>query len=223
MQMGGGQINKKARDTWHDYMINHFGFGTLTGVEQSNEAKGTIPDPDKGDGLNITYANTSFGQGMTATILQMAAAYAGAVNGGTYYQPHLMEATTDASGKQTIMQPKVTRSVISSKASADVASLMEYVFSQNHRFYGMPNMPEGYTIGGKTGSAQIANPAGGYYKDRFTGTFSGFVGGDKPQYVALVQVNEPGVGGFAGAQAAAPIFSNLATMLIDNYGVTPKK
>ena len=222
-QMGGGQINKQARDTWHDYMVNHFGFGTLTGIEQAGEIKGTVPDPDSGNGLNITYANTAFGQGMSATILQMAAAYAGAVNGGQYYQPHLVESTTDSSGKKVITQPKVLRSVVSAKTSADVASLMEYVFDSNHSFYGMPHMPDGYTIGGKTGSAQIANPAGGYYTDRFTGTFAGFVGGDTPQYVILVRVNEPGIGGFAGAQTEAPIFSNLATMLINNYGVTPKK
>lgn len=222
-QMGGGQINQKARATWHSYMVDHFGFGTLTGIEQAGEVRGIVPDPEKGSGRNITYANTSFGQGMTATILQMACAYGGAVNGGMYYQPHLVESTTDSSGKKTTTAPKVLRSVVTAKTSADVESLMEYVFTSNHTFYGMPHMPEGYTIGGKTGSAQIANPAGGYYTDRFTGTFAGFVGGDKPQYVILVRVNEPGIGGFAGAMTAAPIFSNLATMLINNYGVTPKK
>ncbi len=222
-QMGGGEINKKARDTWHDYMVNHFGFGTLTGIEQAGETGGIVPDPDTGNGRNITYANTSFGQGMTATILQMAGAYAGAINGGMYYQPHLVESTTDAFGKKTINAIKSVRTVVTPATSADVSTLMQYVFSSNHTFYGMPNMPAGYMIGGKTGSAQIANPAGGYYTDRFTGTFAGFVGGDKPQYVVLVRVNEPGIGGFAGARTAAPIFSDMATMLINNYGVTPKK
>ncbi|MDB5182224.1 MAG: putative Peptidoglycan glycosyltransferase [Candidatus Saccharibacteria bacterium] len=222
-QMGGGQINKQARDVWHDYMVNHYGFGTRTGIEQAGETKGVVPDPDSGNGLNITYANTAFGQGMSATILQMAGAYAGAVNGGIYYQPHVVESTTDFSGKKTAPAPKVLRQTVSAKTSADVATLMEGVFTSNHAFYGMPHMPDGYIIGGKTGSAQIANPAGGYYTDRFTGTFAGFVGGDKPQYVILVRVNEPGIGGFAGAQTAAPIFSNLATMLINNYGVNPKK
>ena len=50
----------------------------------------------------------------------------------------------------------------------------------------------------------------------------GFVGGDKPQYVIAVRVNEPKIAGYAGSKAAGPIFSNLATMLIDNVGVTPK-
>jgi cell division protein FtsI/penicillin-binding protein 2 len=222
-QMGGGEINQKARDTWHEYMANHYGFGTATGVEQPNEAAGVVPDPDKGYGLNITYANTAFGQGMTATILQMAEAYASIVNGGVYYQPHLVESTRDASGKTNAVAPKTLRTSVSAKTSQDAASLLEYVYSQNHTLYGMPHLPDGYTIGGKTGTGQIAKPEGGYYTDRFTGTFAGFVGGDKPEYVMAVRVNEPKIGGYAGAQAAAPIFSNLATMMINNYGITPKK
>ena len=87
----------------------------------------------------------------------------------------------------------------------------------------MPHLPEGYMIGGKTGTAQIAKPGGGYYNDRYTGTFAGFVGGNKPQYVIVVRVNEPKISGFAGARTAAPIFSNLTTMIINNYGLAPKK
>lgn len=77
-------------------------------------------------------------------------------------------------------------------------------------------------IGGKTGTAQIANPAGGYYDNKYNGTFIGFVGGDRAQYVIVVRVNQPRIAGYAGAHAAAPIFVDLANMLIDTYGVTPK-
>jgi cell division protein FtsI (penicillin-binding protein 3) len=221
-QMGGGELNQKGRQIWHDYMTDHFGFGVVTGIEQTNEAAGTIPDPNKGYGLNITYANTAFGQGMTATLLQMAGAYAAAINGGKYYQPHLVESSTNADGKRMPTGVKSLRVAVSAKTSADVASLLEYVYTQNHVLYGMPRLPEGYIIGGKTGTAQIAKPEGGYYSDRYTGTFAGFVGGDRPEYVIVVRVNEPKVGGFAGARTAAPIFSNLVTMMINNYGVTPK-
>ena len=88
--------------------------------------------------------------------------------------------------------------------------------------YGMPQLPAGYNIGGKTGTAEITKPGGGYYDDRFNGTFIGFVGGNQPEYVIIVRVNEPKIGGYAGAKAAAPIFSNLTNMLIKNFGVTPK-
>lgn len=220
-QMGGGVINQQGREAWHDYMVNHYGFGVLTGVEQSGEQGGFVPDPNKGGGRDITYANTAFGQGMTATLLQMANAYAAAINGGKYYQPHLIESTTSSTGKVETIKPKEVRTALTTSSSADVASLLQYVFTENHRLYGMPKLPAGYIIGGKTGTAQIVKPGGGYYEDRYTGTFAGFVGGAKPEYIILVRVNEPKIGGFAGAATAAPIFSNLTTMMIDNYGITP--
>lgn len=223
MQMGGGQINAKARNAWYDYMTNHYQFGKETGVEQGYEAAGTIPDPNKGFGLDLQYANTAFGQGMTATPLQMGAALSGVVNGGTYYKPHLLDGYINDQGTEDTIKPTVvTASVVKPEVGKTLKELMQYTFDKNHAVYGMPNQPAGYSIGGKTGTAQIAKPGGGYYEDRFNGTFVGFVGGDKPQYVMVVRVNEPHIGGYAGAGAAAPIFSDLATMLIGNFNVTPK-
>ncbi len=223
MQMGGGQINQKARVTWHDYMVNHYQFGKPTGIEQGYEAAGIIPDPLKGYGLNIQYANTAFGQGMTATPLQIGGALASIVNGGTYYQPRLVDATTDSDGKTTTKQPHIVRqNAVSQTTSNTVRGLMEYTFTKNHQLYGMPSLRSEYMIGGKTGTAQIANPAGGYFDNKYNGMFIGFVGGDKAQYVIVVRVNEPKIGGYAGSKAAAPLFVNLANMLIDSYGVTPK-
>jgi cell division protein FtsI/penicillin-binding protein 2 len=223
MQMGGGQINQKARDTWHSYMVDHFQFGKQTGVEQGYESGGTVPDPEKGFGLNLQYANTAFGQGMTATPLQMAAALGSAINGGTYYKPHLVDGYMDSQGTEQVQKPTiVTANVVKPSASKDVKELMQYTFDTNHALYGMPHLPAGYSIGAKTGTAQIAKPGGGYYDDRSNGTFVGFVGGDKPQYVVVVRVNTPTVAGYAGARAAGPIFTDLASMLIGNFNVTPK-
>lgn len=221
-QIGGGQINKQSRDTWNDYMVNRYGFSQKTGVEQAGELAGYVPNPDKGDGLNVVYANTAFGQGMTATMLQMAAAYAAIVNGGKYYQPHIIESITDNQGKQTKPAPKMVRQTVSAQVSRDMVDLLEGVVNSNHVLYGLNKLPEGYRIGGKTGSAQVAKPTGGYYEDQFIGTFAGFVGGDQPEYIIVDRVNNPRIKGFAGAASAAPIFSNLAMMLINNYGVTPK-
>jgi cell division protein FtsI/penicillin-binding protein 2 len=223
MQMGGGEINQKARVTWHDYMVNHYRFGKLTGIEQGYEESGSIPDPIKGYGLNIQYANASFGQGMSATILQMGAALASVLNGGTYYQPHLVEKIVDADGKETIKQPRIVRqNVVKPSVSKDIQGLMEYVIQKNYLVYSMSKPRLEFSIGGKTGTAQIPKPEGGYYEDRYNGTFYGFVGGDKPQYVIVVRVNDPKIAGYAGSRAAAPIFGKLADMLINNFGVTPK-
>ena len=79
-----------------------------------------------------------------------------------------------------------------------------------------------YMVGGKTGTAQIADPAGGYLANDYNGTYLGFVGGDKPQYVIDVFVYRPKIAGYAGSQAAQPIFGDIAHMLLDNYGVAPK-
>jgi cell division protein FtsI (penicillin-binding protein 3) len=80
-----------------------------------------------------------------------------------------------------------------------------------------------YSVGGKTGTAEIANPTGGYYSDLYNGTYVGFVGGDEPQYVISVLVNKPKIPGYAGSQAAQPLFGDLAHMLLDKFNVTPKR
>jgi len=226
MQMGGGQINTKARTAWYDYMARHFRLGQPTGVEQGYEATVPVPKPqDNGAGINLTYANSSFGQGVQITALEMAAADLAVLNGGTYYQPYLVDQTTDTNGQVVKNRPKVLQSkVVSPKVSQDMQSLMEYVVEQ-HRLEGFSylNFPANYSVGGKTGTAQVAKNGGGYYDDRFNGTYVGFVGGDKPQYVIVVYNILPGVHGYAGSYGGQPVFADLAHMLINNSYVTPKK
>lgn len=219
MQMGEGKINATARQKWYNYMVNHYYFGKETGIEQGYEAAGSIPDPIKGYGLNIQYANTSFGQGMSATMLQMAAALASVVNGGTYYKPYLVDATTESGGQQKRTNPiAINNHVVSGTVSAQVRDMMEYVVKGHYLHFN-----DAYRVGGKTGTPQIANPAGGYYNDKFNGTYMGYVGGDTPEYVIVVRVNEPQIRGYAGTGAAQPIFVSLVNMLINSQGVTPKR
>ncbi len=219
LQMGNGEFNEKGRLLWNDYMTNHFQLGKITGIEQGYESEGIVPSPTEGFGLNIKYVNTSFGQGMTATPLQMITALASIVNGGTYYKPHLVASTIDSSGVETEKKPEIVKqNVISPEVSNTVIGFMNNVVNNVNR----PAIRAGYSVGGKTGTAEIANPAGGYYDDRFNGTYMGFVGGDKPEYVIFVRVNEPKIGGYAGSRAAGPIFASLSNMLIDNFSVKAK-
>lgn len=220
MQMGGGQINAKARDAWHDYLTNHFMFGKKTGVEQGYEASGYIPNPESGYGLDLTYANTSFGQGMTATALQMGAALSSVLNGGTYYKPTLVDRTIAPNGKTIANSPQIVKkNVVSASISPQLQDLMEFVI----RGHGLHFNPA-YIVGGKTGTAQIAQPTGGYSSTEFNGTYIGFVGGDKPQYVIVVFVDQPQLQSwqYAGTAAAQPVFADLANMLINDSYVTPK-
>jgi len=221
-QMGGGDINAKARNAWNDYMTNHFQLGKETGVEQAGEDPGYIPKPsDNGAGINVTYANTAFGQAMTATPLQMLGAFASIVNGGTYYRPRLVDSYQDSAGKNNPVKPEVVRAdTVSPGVSGQMVTLLQQVAKVN-----VPAATHtGYIVGGKTGTAQITQPGGGYSADKFNGTYLGFVGGDTVQYVIVVRVNEPKITstGFAGSGAAAPIFKDLSNMLINNFGVTPK-
>lgn len=220
MQMGGGEINLKARERWHTYMTDHYNFGNKTGIEQGYEAGGSVPNPDKGYGLNLTYANTAFGQAMTATPLQMAAALSSVINGGTYYQPRLIEKTVNSKGEENPKRPvAVKKNVVSAQVSKDIRGLMENVVAT--KAFSKSFAP-GYSIGGKTGTAQIAKPGGGYYEDKYNGMYLGFVGGNRPKYVVCIRVNEPGIGGYAGSAAAQPIFADVAHMLVDNFDVVPK-
>ncbi len=208
MQMGGGQINEKARTTWHDYLVNHYFFGQKTGVEQGYEAPGVVPDPKKGFGLNIKYANMAFGQGLTVTSLQMAAAFASTVNGGTYYQPHLVK-------NEDINSLIKRRDTVKPEISDQLRAMHENSANKRYQYVTRP----GYKIGGKTGTAEVASPNGGYKTDVFNGTFVGYVGGDKPAYVIMVKIDEPRIGGYAGSAAAAPLFGKVSNMLIDNFSI----
>lgn len=210
MQMGGGKVNEQGRNKWHDYLVNHYRFGEKTGIEQGYEAEGYVPDPNNGYGLNIQYANTTFGQGINITPIQFIAAFSASINGGTYYKPHLIEPDN---GKPTV----VNSHVVSSSVSDQVRIYHENSVALNYTFL----KRAGYKIGGKTGTAQITKPGGGYYDDRYNGTFVGYVGGDKPQYVIMVRVNEPHVPGYAGTKAAAPMFGKVADMLINDFSLAP--
>ncbi len=209
MQMGGGKINDKARTTWHDYMVNHYMFGKKTGIEQGYEAEGYVPEPTDGDGLDITYANTTFGQGLNITPMQMLAAYSSTINGGIYYRPHLVESADNS-------KDIVKKDVIKPELSKILRGMHENSVAKNYTFL----KKDGYKIGGKTGTAEISKKEGGYYNDRFNGTFVGYVGGNEPEYVIMVTIMEPKIGGYAGRSAAAPLFGKITDMLIGNYAVS---
>jgi cell division protein FtsI/penicillin-binding protein 2 len=101
--------------------------------------------------------------------------------------------------------------------------LLQYVID-NHKI--KPAFDQSrYVVGGKTGTAQIAKPTGGYYENDFNGTYLGFVGGDNPDYVIAVFVYKPkvGAGQYAGTAAAQPVFADIAHMLINNSYVIPKR
>lgn len=228
MQMshpGGTAITQHGIDAWHDYMVGHFKFGQYTNIEQGYESPGVVPTDDPSSpAIALTYANTSFGQGVQVTALQMGAALSSVLNGGTYYQPTLIDQIIHADGSVSTNKPKVIeRGVVKPTTGPELEPLLENVVSTYHREgFSYMSFPAGYVVGGKTGTAQVAKPTGGYYKDIYNGTYIGFVGGDAPQYVVVVFNIEPQVAGYAGSMAGQPVFGDLAHMLINNSFVTPR-
>lgn len=218
--MGGGEVNKQARDTWHKYLSDHYQFGKLTAIEQPGESRGIIPDPDKGEGLNIQYANTSFGQGIAVSPIQMASALASIFNGGTYYKPKLIYAKSSSSGKAEIVQKQVIKEgVVSPDTSNQVVSLLEQ-YAINSK---QPSLRDGFRVGGKTGTAQIPDGKGGYREDYYIGTYGGFLGGRNLEYVILVTISEPKVSGFAGSDAARPIYNDIVNAMMDSVPIDINK
>jgi len=228
MQMGGGQVNQKARQAWYDYETNHFKLGSSTGIEQGYDSPGVVPRPNipdqSGDQQDLTYANTSFGQGLTVTAVQMASALSSIVNGGKYYRPYLSDGIIDAQGNVTYNKPKIIDSnVVTPKTSKSMISLLQQVVTKHFQAgFSYLNFPSNYVVGGKTGTAQVANPKGGYMDHEYNGTYLGFVGGDKPQYAIAIFVTTPTVNGYAGSYGAQPIFGSIAHMLINESFVSPK-
>jgi cell division protein FtsI/penicillin-binding protein 2 len=225
MQMGGGQINSKGVNNWYDYMVNKYRLGQPTNIEQGYESAGYVPKPDfSNPSIDLTYANTSFGQGVQITALQEAAAISSVLNGGTYYQPSVIASRTGPDGKTITNQPKiVAKHVVGPKVGPEMIPLMENVVTTYlHEGFGFMNFSSDYIVGGKTGTAQIAQPGGGYFANVYDGTYVGFVGGDKVQYVIVVFNTKPNVPGYAGAYGGQPVFADLAHMLINDGYVEPK-
>lgn len=218
-QMGGGDINEKARVSWYSYITDHFLFNQESKIEQEESSLGYIQKPTEGDGLRVQYANMSFGQGLSVTIQQIASATSAVINGGTYYQPTLVYGVKTESGVDE-QKPKVLKTeVVSTSTSSAVSDLMKQ--------YADVSFPEarreGFVLGGKTGTAQVpkTDGTGGYRDDVYTATFSGYIGRSKPKYVVVLRVDEgSAASGFSGFNSAKPVFVGIANGIMDNVPIS---
>jgi len=215
--LGGGEINDQARQTWYDYLVNHYRFSKKTGVEQSGEATGYVGGPFDGYGLNVRYANMAFGQGVMITPIQLVAAYAAIINGGTYYQPTLA-AAQDANGRVKGTEPKVVaQNIISAAASSLIKDILKTTLEINNK----QAIRSGYVLGGKSGTAQVADANGNYKTDVYDGAYIGYIGGaDGPKYIMLVRLDEPKTPGFASAEAYK-VWDEISNKLINNFAIKP--
>lgn len=186
-----------------------FGFGKKSGIDIIGEQAGRLaPIKEWNDVLRSTAA---FGQGVSVTTTQLAAAYSALVNGGTLVTPHLLDRELD--GDQATKAEYQSRGqVISSETSAKIREMLVGVVENGH---GKRAKVPGVKVGGKTGTAEVPNPAGGYYEDRHIGTFAGMFPADDPKIVMVVRLDNPKTVQFAES-SAAPTFGEIATWLV-NY------
>lgn len=203
-------------DVFRTYVKN-FGFASLTGIEQPGEALGDISNLNKSG--EIYLATASFGQGISVTPIQLITAADAIANQGKLMKPYLVDYIIKNDGSVINNQPKFIRQVISPATATTLSAMMVSVLENG---YGKLARVPDYWVAGKTGTAQVPNPQGGYYSEKTIHSFVGFAPHNNPGFVGVVKVNNPKIGNFAES-TAAPIFGKIAAYVLKYYNVPPDK
>lgn len=177
-------VQKEGASVFYKYE-KAFGFGARTYVDLPGEIN-TAELFYTEEGLNpMELATTSFGQGQNVSMIQLCAGFCSLINGGNYYQPHVMRQIVNENGDViTSYEPTVLRRTISEETSG---LLKEYLYQTVESGTGKRVRLEGYSIGGKTGTAEKL-PRG---NEKYVISFIGFAPVEKPQIVLYVVVDEP--------------------------------
>lgn len=216
--VGTSKIALKIGDQKLREGLLKFGFGQKSGIDLPGEAKGIILGLPWKDHL---LANISFGQGMTATPLQMANAYAAIANGGVLRKPYIVESIKDLdSGEFENHEPEIIRRVLSENTAQQMRMMLAGVTSGKGS--GLAARVPGYIVGGKTGTAQKVKTDGrGYIPGGYIASFTGFIPANDPQYVIYIALDHPKKG-YYGSQVAAPVFASIASYTVRRDGVAPE-
>lgn len=209
-QMGQEAMRKYSHD---------FGFGIASGIELINERGGNLVSLEKIS--DIYFATASYGQGITVTPLQLAAAYSVLANGGTLMKPYIVAEKRFADGRVEETKPQVVRQVISKKTSTTISAMLVSVVENGHA--NLAKVP-GYYIAGKTGTAQVAKENGGGYLpgDYTKASFAGYGPVEDPAFVMVVMLDHPRASTW-GADTAAAIFGDVADFLLQYLQVAPTR
>jgi cell division protein FtsI (penicillin-binding protein 3) len=191
--------------------IQRFGFGEQTGLDFPGESPGLVLPLDKWSGSTI--GNVPIGQGLAVSPIQMAAAYGAIANGGVWVEPHLV----DRIGGRAVRTFKHRR-IVSRAVNSELKAMLTNVVDE-HGATGNAAAIAGYTVAGKSGSAQKPGP-NGYTTGKYGASFIGMVPVGKPRLVVLVTVDEPH-GSIFGGVVAAPAFAQIASFDLQYLGVTP--
>lgn len=202
--------DKLGNDSMNKY-LQDFGFGSKTGIDVEAESNGKLLDLK--DWRDVSRATMSFGQGISTTPIQMAAAYSVIANGGKLVKPHLLDRVISSTGEEREVQTTEVRQVIKKETADKVKEMLVGVVERGH---GKNARVEGFRVAGKTGTAQVAKESGGYEENVSVGGFIGFAPADNPKFVMLVKLDRPANVEFAES-SAAPTFGTIAKWLLTNY------
>lgn len=203
-------------DKLYRYMQD-FGFGTPTGIDLQAEAPGTVRPLQ--DWYPVDLGTASFGQGFTVTPLQLAMAYAVIANGGTLYRPYVVAETRAADGAVTKTGPRAVRQVISPETAGTVREMLTNVVD---RGIAQAAKVPGYSVAGKTGTAQIASADGSYAPDQYISSFAGMMPARDPRFVCVTVLERP-QSRLLGTLSAMSAFKGLAGDLMRAARIEPDR
>ena len=197
--------------------LKDFGFGSKTNVDLPGENRGILHKPPWNKHL---LANISIGHGVSATPIQLAAAYGAIANGGIWRQPSLVRRIVSEDTKVEVKLPeRQERRVLSQDHAATLTLMLTNVTSPTGT--GANARVNGFPVAGKTGTAQKVDlVSGGYAKGAYISSFAGFVPANDPRFVIYLAVDNP-QGKYYGAQVAAPVFARLASFAVRKTGLPP--
>lgn len=200
-------------DLYYEYM-QKFGFGRPTGVDVMSEASGQMWLPGDEYWTEATLATNAYGQGIATTPLQMISAISAIPNGGKIMQPYLVQEIHSEQG-DFVHEPTVLSQPISAEVAQQVNAMAITAVAREVT----EAKVEGYTIAGKTGTAQIAEN-GIYLPDDVIGSFVGWLPADNPEIIIYVKLDRPKTQPW-GSLTAAPAFSDLANEIVVLLDIPP--
>lgn len=185
-----------------------FNFGLKTNIDLAGESRtvGLVHTPESMGETEL--ATSSFGQGFNVTMIQEMSAFCSLINGGNYYEPHMVERIISADGSTVEnIAPRVLKQTVSEETSQKIITYCNSVVTEGT---GKTARPAGYAIGGKTGTAQTIPRGNGEY----VVSFMGYAPADDPQIAIYVVVDRPNVSNQADAKFATGIVRNVLTEVL---------
>ncbi|MFB1098430.1 penicillin-binding protein [Terribacillus sp. JSM ZJ617] len=212
--------NKIGEDTFLEY-LKKFHFDQKTGIDLPGEIPGTILYNYEAEKIS-----TAFGQGSTATPIQMITAASAIANDGKMVTPHIIDKIVNPDTKKVVEQneTKVQAKPISKETADETLKILESVVTSEHGT-GKPYKLDDYSVAGKTGTAQIPNPNGGGYmqgKNNYLFSFLGMAPADDPELIMYVSVLQPELSETeTGSEPSAFIFKNVMENALHYMDISP--